>query len=62
MLSVTPTTVLRMIRLRHMPATQACLNAPWIVRQDDLDRYLLAHRPAGRPQTSNPKQLSLSIQ
>lgn len=62
MLSVTPTTVLRMIRLRHMPGTQACLNAPWIVRQDDLDRYLLAHRPAGRPQTSNPNQLSLSIQ
>jgi len=61
-LSVTQTTVLRMIRLRHMPATQACVNAPWVVRQDDLDRYLADHRPAGRPQTSNPNQLSLAIQ
>jgi hypothetical protein len=47
-LSVTQTTVLRMIRLRHMPATQACVNAPWVVRQDDLDRYLADHRPAGK--------------
>ncbi|WP_324601105.1 helix-turn-helix domain-containing protein [Accumulibacter sp.] len=61
-LSVTQTTVLRMIRLRHMPATQACVNAPWVVRQDDLDRYLADHCPAGRPQTSNPNQLSLAIQ
>ena len=58
-LSVTQTTVLRMIRLRHMPATQACVNAPWLVRQDDLDRHLADHRPAGRPQTSNPNQLSM---
>jgi hypothetical protein len=61
-LSVTQTTVLRLIRRQHLLAIQACLNAPWIVRQEDLDRYLVANRLAGRPQTANPNQLSFEIQ
>ena len=31
-LGVTPTTVLRLIRLKQLPATQACVGAPWIMR------------------------------
>ncbi|MGB7988673.1 MAG: recombinase family protein [Candidatus Methylophosphatis roskildensis] len=62
LLRVTQTTVLRMIRQRRLPATQACSNAPWIVRQDDLDRFLAASSQANAPQTSNPNQLVLDIQ
>src|ERR1035437_8428114 len=29
-LGVTPTTVLRLIRLKQLPASQACVGAPWI--------------------------------
>ena len=40
-LSVTQTTVLRMIRLRRMPATQACVNAPWVsaVSRSDVPMF-----------------------
>lgn len=41
-LKVTPTTVLRLIRQKDLAATQACRNAPWLIRQVDLDVYLAA--------------------
>jgi hypothetical protein len=52
MLGVTPSTVLRLIRLTQLPATQACANAPWIVRAADVERYGAArhhHRPTPPP-------------
>jgi excisionase family DNA binding protein len=35
-LGVTPTTVLRLIRLKRVPATQACVGAPWTLRSADV--------------------------
>lgn len=62
MLKVTQTTVLRMIRHHHLPATQACSNAPWILRKEDVEQFLAASRRTESPQTCNPNQLALVIQ
>ena len=61
-LSVTETTVLRMIREKHLPATHACLNALWILLKEDVENYIAGSRPAESPQTSNPNQMALDIQ
>jgi hypothetical protein len=61
-LKVTPTTVMRMIRLRRFPATQACDNAPWIVRQEDLDQFIMQSGRSNAPQQPNSNQLALDIQ
>lgn len=62
-LSVTETTVLRMIRQRHLPATHACANAPWILLKQDVQKYIdaLSHR-ARAQQTVHPDQLIFDIQ
>lgn len=60
-LHVTPTTVLRLIRQKDLPATQACRNAPWTIHQGDLNE-LLAGRAAQGPPTRIPGQLTLDIQ
>ncbi len=60
-LKVTPTTVLRLIRQKDLPATQACRNAPWVIRRIDLDEYLAA-RTGQSPSTRVAGQLSLDIQ
>jgi len=62
MLSVTETTVLRMIRQKQLPATHACLNAPWILLKEDVENYIAASRRAESPQTSNPNQMAFDIQ
>ncbi len=61
-LSVSTTTVLRMIRHKRLPATQACPNAPWVLRKDDVDSYLAASDTSKSPQTANSNQLVLEIQ
>jgi excisionase family DNA binding protein len=59
MLGVTQTTVLRMIRRRHLPATQACANSPWILRKEDVEKFLAdSHRTT----TVDPHQLVFDIQ
>ena len=60
-MKVTPTTVLRLIRQNYLLAAQACRNAPWTIRQIDLDEYLAA-RAAQSPSTRVPGQLALDIQ
>jgi excisionase family DNA binding protein len=60
-LQVTPTTVLRLIRQKDLPAKQACRNAPWTIRQADLDEFLVA-RAAQSPSTHVSGQLALDIQ
>lgn len=62
MLGVTPTTVLRMIREGHLPATQACVNAPWNLHKDDVVSYLEGHSSSKAPQTGNTNQLVFEIQ
>lgn len=61
-LGVSSTTVLRMIRHHHLPATQACPNAPWVLRKDDVDSFVAASDSSNRPQTADPNQLALEIQ
>ncbi len=59
---VTSTTVLRMIRQRRIPATQACANAPWILMKNDIDALRTQADGDITPPTFNPNQLTLTIQ
>ncbi len=62
MLKVTATTVLKWTRNGRLHATQLCPNAPWVLRQGDVEglQARLAHAPSS--QTANPAQLSLDVQ
>jgi hypothetical protein len=51
-----------MIRQKQLPATHACLNAPWILLKEDVENYIAASRRAESPQTSNPNQMAFDIQ
>jgi hypothetical protein len=60
-LGVTPTSILRMIRLKQLPATQACVSAPWILRSADVARCVAERKhPATPPMVDSP-QLTLEI-
>jgi excisionase family DNA binding protein len=61
-IGVTPTTVLRLIRSKRLPATQICANAPWILRKDDVERFLATRDRGNPPQTLHIDQLALDIQ
>ena len=60
-LLVTHTTVLRLIRQQDLVAKQACRNAPWTIRQADLDVYLATRAEQGPP-TRVSGQMALDIQ
>ena len=60
-LNVTHTTVLRLIAQQGLVAKQACRNAPWTIRQADLDEFLAA-RAEKSPSTRISSQLALDIQ
>jgi excisionase family DNA binding protein len=60
-LGVTPTTVLRLIRLKQMPATQACVGAPWIMRSADVERCMAERDHPATPPTVDSAQLALEI-
>ena len=60
-LGVTPTTILRMIRLKQLPATHACPGAPWIMRRADVEQYRAERDRATTPPTPDSKQLNLEI-
>ena len=62
MLAVTETTVLRMIRQKHLPARHACMNAPWILLRADVEQYLATIRYPASPPTSNSNQVAWEIQ
>ncbi len=61
-LGVSSTTVRRMIHHKHLPATQVCANAPWILRKEDIDTFQAAIKLSGGPQTANLNQLAFEIQ
>lgn len=54
-------TALRLIRKGMIPATQACVGAPWVIRKEDLEAFQKA-QPSQGPQTANPNQLSIDLQ
>ncbi len=60
-LGVTPTSVLRLIRLKQLPATQACVSAPWTLRKADVERCVAERKHSATPPTVNSAQLILEI-
>jgi len=58
---VTPTTILRLIRLKQLPATQACAGAPWILRTEDVARCLARRSQPETPPMADSAQLTLEI-
>jgi DNA invertase Pin-like site-specific DNA recombinase len=61
-LGINPATVLRIIHDGHLPAKQACVNAPWILRKEDVATYLEGRRSSKAPQTYDSNQLVLEMQ
>jgi len=60
-LGVTPTTVLRLIRVKQLPASQACVGAPWILRRADVERCMAVRNQPSPPPTVDSEQLTLEI-
>lgn len=60
-LGVTPTTVLRLIRVKQLPASQACEGAPWILRRADVERCMAVRKQPSPPPTVDSEQLTLEI-
>ncbi len=60
-LAVAPTTVLRLISLKQLPATQACVGAPWILRSADVERCVVGRKHPATPPTVDSAQLILEI-
>jgi excisionase family DNA binding protein len=60
-LGVTPTTVLRLIRLKQLRATQACVGAPWILHRADVERCVAERNHPATPPTVDSAQLILEI-
>jgi excisionase family DNA binding protein len=62
-LGVHKMTVVRLIRDGLLPARQACVGAPYVIRKDDLDRPAVQRALAnGRAVSPDPQQESLSFQ
>src|SRR5713101_837708 len=60
-LGVTPTTVLRLIRQKKLPATQACGGAPWILHRADVEQCMAERNRPAPPPTVDSAQLALEI-
>jgi len=60
-LGVTPTTVLRLIQQKQLPATQACVGAPWILRKAEVERCLAERSQPASPPTGDSNQLTLEM-
>src|ERR1700720_3326263 len=60
-LGVTPTTIFRLIQSKHLPATQACVSAPWVLLRVDVEQYTAERDRATPPPTADSAQLILEI-
>ena len=60
-LDVTPTTVLRLIQRKQLPAAQPCVGAPWILRRTDVEQCLAERNHPTISPTANSDQLILEI-
>lgn len=61
-LGVSATTVLRQIRLKQLPATQACPGGPWILRRSEVERFAAERSRRATPPTVDSRQRNLAIQ
>jgi excisionase family DNA binding protein len=59
-LNVSRMSVLRMIRSKLLPATQACIGAPWLIRKEDLQRR--QEQLKNVPRTPDPNQLGMNLE
>ena len=62
LLGVSAPTVFRLIRIKRLPATQACLGAPWILRRVDVEAFITTRGAIEGPQSGAPNQLSIDLQ
>jgi excisionase family DNA binding protein len=60
-LAVTPTTVLRLIQQKQLPAIQPCVGAPWILRRAAVEQCLAERNRPMIPPTDDSRQLTLEI-
>jgi hypothetical protein len=61
LLKVSATTVLKWIRYRRLHATQLCPNAPWVLRQSDVESLQARLAQTASSQAANAAQLVLHI-
>ena len=62
-LGVSKMTVIRLIRDRLLPARQVCVGAPYLIREEDLDRQAVRRAIANsRAVSFDPRQQNLSFQ
>jgi excisionase family DNA binding protein len=65
LLSVSPSTILRMLNAGTLPANQLCKGAPWIIRRADLQREDVRReaqrRRLRRPASDNHLQIDLNL-
>ena len=62
-LGVSKMTVIRLIRDGLLPARQVCVGAPYVIREDDLDRPAVRHAiENGRAVSHDARQESLCFQ
>jgi hypothetical protein len=50
-----------LIRLKQLPATQACVGAPWILRSADVERCVDQRNHPATPPIVDSAQLMLEI-
>jgi excisionase family DNA binding protein len=62
-LGVSKMTVVRLIKDRILPAKQACIGAPYVIRAGDLDRPAVRRAvQSGRALSPDPRQRTLQYQ
>jgi len=62
-LAVSRMTVIRLIKGRLLPAKQACIGAPYVIRETDLDLSIVRHAiENGRAVSADPRQGTLEYQ
>mgnify|MGYP003851833009 FL=1 len=64
-LNVSPSTVRRLIKTGELVAIQTCKGAPWIIRQDEVQkdsvRQAADARRARRPASRDPNQITMQL-
>jgi DNA invertase Pin-like site-specific DNA recombinase len=61
-LDLTQSTVLRLIRLRQLSATQTCANAPWVLRKTDVEQLFVERSRRSSPPDVASNQMALEVQ
>ena len=61
MLNVTETAILKRIRSGRLPATQICPNAPWVLRQSDVESFKAPSTQNPSTYPENTAQLALKL-